>query len=436
LPLAAEEVSMRNFLTAPFVLAAPLAVLMSGFIETSASIAGDQEKIERRLAEPPQQQGKERELLGQVSLSAPDEGHYDCSTASPSSDGNDETVSQIGSDDEHTGFDLFADGAYRLKKKDGTFEKDGSSFRHNPANGALVFDQGTLSVYLKQALHVRKKVSEALPDVSIVYQAEYAYDGALKELIVCGFEGPPGSKSPNAESAERAQKNLNPPPPGETRLNGLFYRLTWLAMTGPNFTPYMKDHYDYLYFQDNGYVWLREPPEDGDFEKLGCNKPMVDRTGEASCTTYAISDGLFSKPAIAIGLETPVAFEENDGGVSVNGREYLRLMPADDLKLDGSYKYFSFNGMVASNGQYRFTSDGKYEASAGVGIVYTTPEIQGSETTVTGYKSDGKTAGEYSINNYTIELTSQQGGIARKFFSQFDARMIMVGRQPLVEKSD
>ncbi len=425
---------MSRFSIASALLSAlPVFAVLTAY---DSAAVDDEEKIKSRLAEPPQQQGNERELLGPVSLSAPDEGHYDCSTASPSSDGNEETLNQIGSDDQHTGFDLFADGAYRLKRRDGAFEPGGSSFHHNPANGALLFDRGTLSVYLNQVLHVRKKVSEALPEVSIVYQAQYAYDGDLKELIVCGFSGPPESKSPNAENSERARKNLNPPPPGAARVSGLFYRLTWLPMTGPNFTSYMKDHYDYLYFQDNGYVWLSEPPEDGDFEKLGCSKPMADSKGTATCTTYAISDGFFSKPTIAIGHETPVSFSESDRSVSLDGKEYIRLKPAQDLRLNASYGYFSFNGLVASDGRYSFASDGKYEASAGVGIAYTTPAIQNTETTVTGYNGGEKTAGEYSINNYTITLANQQGGIARKFFSQFDARMIMVGRQAFVEKAE
>jgi hypothetical protein len=431
-----QEMSMRWSSITPVLFAALLAFPMSAVLTAyEANAAGDEEKIERRLAEPPQQQGKEREFLGAVSLSRPDKGHYDCSTASPSSDGSDETLNQIGSDDEHTGFDFFADGAYRLKKKDGAFETNGSTFRHNPANGALVFDQGTLSVYLKQAIHVRKKISDALPNASIIYQAEYDYDGALKELIVCGFSGPPGSKSPNAEIAEQARKTLNPPPPGATRMSGLYYRLTWLPMTGPNFTPYMKEHFDYLYFQDNGYVWLGGPPEDGDFDSLGCSKPMADSKGEAACTTYAISDGFFSKSTIAIGHEAPVAFEDNDGSVSIDGKKYIRLNPTQNLKLNATYKYFSFNGMMAADGRYSFTSDGTYQASAGVGIAYTTPQIQSTETTVTGYKGND-TAGAYSISNFTITLINQQGGIAKKFFGQFDDRMIMVGRQVFVEKSD
>jgi hypothetical protein len=424
---------MRRSAIAPALLAA---LLMSSLLTAHGSnAASDDEKIRQRLAEPPHQQGKELELLGPVSLSAPDEGHYDCSTASLSSDGKDETLKQIGSNDKHTGFDLFADGAYRLKKTDGTFEPKGSSFLHNPANGALVFDQGTLSVYLEQAIHVRKKFSDALPNASIIYQAEYDYDGALKELILCGFSGPPGSKSPNAEIAEQAQKTLNPPPPGATRMGGLYYRLTWLPMTGPNFTPYMKEHFDYLYFQDNGYVWLGEPPEDGDFDGLGCSKPMADSKGEAACTTYAISDGFFSKSTIAIGHEAPVVFEDSDGSVSVDGKKYIKLNPAQNLTLNATYKYFSFNGMVAADGRYSFTSDGKYQASAGVGIAYITPQIQDTETTVTGYKGND-TAGAYSISNFTITLINQQGGIARKFFGQFDAGMIMVGRQAFVEQSD
>jgi hypothetical protein len=396
----------------------------------------DEQKLEKLFAEAPKQRGKENEIFGPVSITKPDEGHYNCSSSSYYSDGEVKTNNQIDSDDDHTGFDLFADGSYRLKKTDGTFEDAGASWRHNPANGVVLFDQGTLSVYLKWPIHVRKKLDGQATEVSLLYITDYDYDGPLDDMTVCANSGPTQSKSPNAEIAARAEKNLNPPAPGSERISGLYYHQQWQTMFGPNFTTYQVDYYSYRYFQDNGYVWLSDPPADGDFEKLGCNKPMVDTNGEPDCTTYAIEDGLFSQPTIRIGHDEPVPFEQSDGAVSVDGTQFLLMKYLEDLKLDIFVRYFSYTGILMREGSFTFRQDGTFETSSASGISYTQEIPDVSRTTVTSYDPGKDLKGRYEINGYSLTLTNENGGISKKFFGYMSDGFFMIGGQPYFKPSD
>ncbi len=396
----------------------------------------DEQKLEKLFAEAPKQRGKEQQIFGSVSLTKPDEGYYKCTFTRYGSDNDTKSLDQIDTDDKHVGFDLFADGSYRLKKSDGTYEKSGEAFRHNPSNGVVLFDQGTLSVYLKWPIHVRKKVDGQTGEVSILYRTSYDYGGPLDDMTVCIRAGEVQSQSPNAEIAERAQKNLNPPPPGSKRLSGLFYRQEWVPMVGPNFSSYQVDYYYYRYFQDNGYVWLNDPPDDGDFEKLGCNKPMVDKSGEPTCTTYTIEDGLFSKPVIRIGHDAPVPFANEDGSVSLDGTNYFAMPAQLNLRLNKTLSYFSYNGIGMREGHITFGNDGRYESSSASGVLFTQEIPDVSRVTVTGYNPGDELKGTYQINDYSITFKSDAGIESKRFFGFISEGMIMVGGQPYIDRSD
>jgi hypothetical protein len=399
----------------------------------------DEQKLELNFATAPEQKGKEIELFGKSSLMRPDEGHYACKATNYFSDGETRTNDMIDSDDDHTGFDLFADGSVRLKRTDGKFEESGNAWRHNPGNGVVLFAEGTLSVYFKWPIHVRKKLSEALPEVSILYITDYDYDGPLDDMTLCIFSGPPQSKSPKAEIAERAQKNLNPPPPGTpVKAAGLYYRQQWVTQMGFGTPPqmYQEDYYYYRYFQDNGYVWLESPPDDGDFEKLGCNKPMVDGNGEPTCTTYSIEDGLLSKPTIRIGHDAPVPFEEDDGTVSVDSTGYSIVQPKEDLKLDKFVRYFSYNGISSREGSITFRADGTYESTSWSGVSFTTEIPDVSRTTVVSSNPGEDLKGTYKIDGHTLTFTTNSGKVAKVFFGYLSDGFFMVGGQPYFEPSE
>jgi hypothetical protein len=399
----------------------------------------DEQKLEKLFAEPPQQKGKEAEIFGRFVITRPDEGHYDCKASSYYSDGKTTTGSQIDSDDDHTGFDLFEDGSVRLQKTDGTFEERGDDWRHNPRNGVVLFAEGTLSVYFKWPIHVRKKPSESLPEVSLLYVTDYDSDGNMDDMTVCFFAGAAQSKSPNAIIAERVQNNLNPPPHGTpVKTAGLYYRQEWVTQLGFGNPPqmYQEDYYHYRYFQANGYVWLGDPPDDGDFEKLGCNKPMVNDKGEPTCTTYSVEDGLLSKPTVRIGHDAAVSFELGDGTANLNGTAYYFVPPQDDLKLDKFVRYFSYNGIASREGSITFKSDGRYESTSFAGVSLTTEIPDVARTTVVGSFPGEDLKGTYQIKGYTIAFKSDTGRQYKSFFGRLGDGFFMVGGQPYFEPSE
>ncbi len=396
----------------------------------------DEQKLEKLFNEAPVQRGKENEIFGALVRAPPDEGHYACKYSRYSSGEDAKTSDMIDTDDDHTGFDLFSDGSYRLKKTDGTFEEDGSTWRHNPSNGVVLFHEGTLSIYFKWPLHVSKTLDGSPTDVSLLYVTDYDYDGPLDDMTMCVFVGPPQSKSPKVEIAEVAQKNLNPPPPGSTRVSGLFYQQQWQTVKGPNYTSYQVDYYNYRYFQDNGYVWLEAPPDDGDFEKLDCNKPMVDDRGEPTCTTYTIEDGLFSDPTIRIGHDAAVPFESDDTSVSIDGTNYFRMPAQTKLILNKTLSYFSYTGILMREGAITFKTDGTFERTSGSGVLYTHEIPDVSRTSVTSYNPGDDLKGTYEINGHTITFTTVSGKVGKQFFGFISEDMIMVGGQPYIDRSD
>jgi hypothetical protein len=401
----------------------------------------DAQKLEKLFAETPQQKGKERDIFGPLSLIKPDEGHYTCKHTRFFSDGDSRTSDQVGTDEDHTGFDLFADGSYRLKRNDGTFEKAGGPWRHNPVNGVVLFSDGTLEIYFKWPVHTRKKL-ETGQEVSVLYRTDYDYDGPIDDMTVCIFSGPTQFASPNAEIAARKERNLNPPPPGTpVQKAGLYYNQQWVSMMGfSNGTMpgsmYQQDYYYYRYLQTNGYVWLGGPPDDGDFSKLGCDKPMVDDNGEPTCTTYAVEDGLFSKPTIRIGHDAPVPFEDGDSSLTIDGTQYFFVAPQNALLMDKSVRYFNYNGMSMREGYFTFRKDGTYESTSSSGISYTTEIPDVSRTSVTGYFPGKDLKGTYAISGHTLTLTNENGGVAKLFFGYFSDGFLMIGGQPYFEPSD
>ncbi len=392
----------------------------------------DSEKIEKYLASTPKQQGKETKIFGPVSFAAPDAGHYICKTVEYNSDGTTPQRDFIGSSDA-IGFDLFADGAYRLQLKD-KFEDDGASYQHNPQTGAFVFDSGTLSVYLKFPIPIRKDLNAEIKNVSLLYASHYDYENRLDELILCTFSGPTQTQSPNAVIAARAEKNLHPPEPGSARIAGLYYSLTWSTAIGPNFTSYQVPNYAFRYFQDNGFVWLGDEPRDGDYDKLDCTKPMVDARGDPTCTTYNLNKGFISKSTISLGHDAPVTFEHNDDSITTDGTSFMLIAPMQDLKLSKTYNYFSYTGIAAISGSISFTAGGQFQADSSVGIAYTTPEIGDTTTTVTGYDEKAPVKGRYTLNDHSIEVTSADGKLSKMFFAQLAEGMYYMNGRAYLDR--
>jgi hypothetical protein len=258
-------------------------------------------------------------------------------------------------------------------------------------------------------------------------------------MTMCVNVGPTASVSPKAVIAERSTKNLNPPPPGTAvDVAGLYYEQRWVSQMGFGTPPmmYQEDYYYYRYFQANGYVWLGDPPDDGDFAKLDCTKPMVDDNGEPLCTTYDVTGGLLSSSKIRIGHDAPVPFEDGDDSVSVDGTTYTFVAPQDDLKVEKFVKYFSYNGIASREGSITFKGDGRFERSSWSGVLFTSEIPDVSRTTVTSSNPGEDLQGTYKIDGHSITFTTNTGKVSKTFFGRLGDGFFMVGGQPYFEPSD
>jgi hypothetical protein len=360
----------------------------------------------------PIQRGKEAASIGKLSPSVPEEGHYACKTVQFFADGTNKQRDGIGSFDDESAFDLFADGSYRLSGK--TDSLGIGSFRAGPGAGSLIFDEGILSIYFDRAIHARNAKG-----ISVLYQSDYDSDDALDQMILCAREGAAQSSSVFAGFAARAVRNLAPPAHFGEPIDGLFGNVTWTQSFGPGFTSFQSPSYAFRAFFPNGYVWVGTEPADGDFTRLDCTKPMVDDRGEATCTTYALENG-----TLRIGADAAVPATMDASGLVIDGALYGRLPMLSGTPFDGSFRYFSYNGMAAFESIIRFTTDGTFQSSSGVGIAYTTPQIGDTQTTVTGYDEKAPIKGRYHIEGYTLVIEQEGGKTFRRFFAQMAEGML------------
>ncbi len=372
----------------------------------------------------PRQRGKEASIMGALSKTVPDEGHYSCKTVRFFSDGTNKQKDSIGSHDDQSAFDLFSDGTYRMSGKPDSLGY--GTFRAGPAAGSVIFDEGILSIYFDGAIHVRAKQG-----ASLLYETDYDSDDALDEMIVCLRDGPAKTKSVAVENADKGRKNLAPPAHSGEAISGLYYNIAWIQMFGPDFAMYQNPSYTFRYFYPNGFVWIGDEPADGDFGRLSCSKPMIDAQGEALCTTYSLENG-----KLRIGNEAPLKVEKTEGGLSIDGSVFSFVPPNDGMTFNKSYRYFSYNGIAAFEGTIAFTSGGAFTSSSGVGIAYTTPEIGDTRTTVTGYDEKAPINGRYKLEGNSIIITRDNGEVIKRFFAVLSEGMLYMNGRAYLDRDN
>jgi hypothetical protein len=386
----------------------------------------DEQKMERRLSITPLQQGRERTSFGPVVKTAPEQGYYECYTTKYGDDGSSAQEPGVG-DLRIKGFDLYADGTLRLNHEQG-FDEVGQKWKSNTTTGAVLFE-GTLGVYFKFPVHVRKQLPSLNAPAGLFYQT--MYDGlAISTLSICVQNGPAQKESPAAELAKKSAANLAPPPPSGNTFTGLYQNSQLITSYGINNTINSYTVYDYRYFQDNGYVWLDSPPADGDFSKLQCDKPMVDEDGDPLCTTYAVEDGLLSSSTIRIGTDQQVSFELEDDSVTIDGTGFIALKGSTGLTLNKVYSYFRYDGLNKSGAKFAFTDDGRFQYLAESGRLFfqqNTGAGHTATTTITGDDPDVAMSGTYAIENNSITLTADSGEVKKMFFAFITDGLIIIG---------
>jgi hypothetical protein len=217
------------------------------------------------------------------------------------------------------------------------------------------------------------------------------------------------------KSRTNGEANLNPPPPGQARLNGLYATQDSTGQIGPGGALYQNFNWRFYYFLPNGYVYLG--PKDGGLEDVNCTRPVVNKYGDPVCTTYSADND-----RLRMGLRNPVRLRRKGDALLIGDYEYALIPKANNLRLEGSYGYFSAGVAAANSSAIVFFRDGRFKSSNFVGVAIDTGSLPGgaqqpSRTSVTG-SSASSAEGTYRINGYTLEINYSDGRKARAFFAQ------------------
>jgi hypothetical protein len=218
----------------------------------------------------------------------------------------------------------------------------------------------------------------------------------------------------DAKSRANGERNLHPPPPGTARLSGLYVTEDSRAEMGPGGSVYSAVTWRFYYFLPNGYAYLGT--KEAGLETLACDRPTVDKYGDPMCTTYSADND-----QIRIGLLNPTRLRRKGEDLRIGDYDFVRVPKVSDLRLTGTYEYFSAGTSAAVSSSLTFFRDGRFEASNFTGVAVDTDptnsgQTGGSRISVTGSGS-GKSQGRYRINGYTLELNHSDGRQARALFA-------------------
>jgi hypothetical protein len=244
--------------------------------------------------------------------------------------------------------------------------------------------------------------------------------GFVLTMLACGTGAVAAAQQPDrveyvdAKSRANAEVNLRPAPPGTARLSGLYVTQDSRGDMGPGGSMYSTVVWRFYYFLSNGYTYLG--PKEAGLESLTCDRPTVNKYGDAMCTTYAADNN-----QIRIGLRTPTRLRRKGVDLRIGDFDFALVPKARDLRLSGAYEYFAAGTAAAVSSTLTFSRDGRFEASNFTGVAVDTDptnsgQTGGSRVSVSGSAS-GNAQGTYRINGYTLELNYSDGRKARTLFA-------------------
>jgi hypothetical protein len=237
----------------------------------------------------------------------------------------------------------------------------------------------------------------------------------------------------DAKSKASGERNLNPAPPGRARLDGLYATSETGGHVGPGGVIYQDFNWRFYYFLPNGYVYLR--PSEAGLEELACGRPMVNKYGDPLCTTYSADND-----QLRIGLRTPVRLRRKGDALLIGDYEFSPIPKAKDLRLNGSYEFFSAGVAAANGSSIAFSRDGRFKSSNFAGVAIDTDPNRSlsaaqARVTVSGHGASAS-EGSYRINGYTIELQYSDGRKASAFFVPVaGAEVLRIGSRVYARKS-
>jgi hypothetical protein len=210
-----------------------------------------------------------------------------------------------------------------------------------------------------------------------------------------------------------------PPPAGAGGLKGLY------AMWQPDTLGYCGGLcWSFLYFFPNGYVYTEEP--DGPLEEIDCTRTRPN--GSPFCDVYTLEGNTIY---FRNGERKP--FAQTSDGLSIDGSDYNRILPADSVQLNGVFRAFSYTQAVGGQGgtavekTITFNPDGTFTREGFVGASFTTTDTGtslGDPVAGVTVSSESSNSGTYQIQGNTITLNFVDGQVLKEFF------FVMPGEDP------
>lgn len=209
------------------------------------------------------------------------------------------------------------------------------------------------------------------------------------------------------------------PPKGSGGLSGHFAhnragQLIPTLQLGPNFTTSMALNsecagnvcWEFAFFNPNGYVYTEEPEVSA--SEADCTRTYPN--GLPICQVYRING-----KTIQIGSDKPVPFTLQGSVLTLDGWEYNKLQPLDNLTLNGNYE-----SIEVTNGVYLGGSTSYQYLKFGAGRTFsldsnssTTVMVPGA--TASNSSRDTTLIGTYRFTGNTLEMTYRDGRVVRQF---------------------
>jgi hypothetical protein len=210
-----------------------------------------------------------------------------------------------------------------------------------------------------------------------------------------------------------------PPPAGAGGLEGLY------AMWQPDTLGYCGGLcWSFYYFFPNGYVYTEEP--DTPLEEIDCTRTHPN--GTALCDVYTLEgDSIYFRDG------ERKSFVQRADGLELDGGTYTKILPVENIRLDGEFKAFSYTAAVGGQGgtaiekKITFRPDGTFTRDGFVGASFTATDTGtqfGSPTAGVTVSSESSNSGTYQLQGNTLTLNFNDGQTSKEFF------FIMPGEDP------
>ena len=274
-------------------------------------------------------------------------------------------------------------------------DDDYAVYFRGASGAALLLGRSTSGTVQRETRCERTGAVEGAAPAEVKRQAQQASDRARAQAA--------------AAAQARGRRNLEPPPPGTTRWQGLYAKETFQQKQRIDPGPYggfsrlvidASSTWEFLDFQPNGYVRLGSRPP-----VAPCDRPAVKDNGEPLCTTYDVDRG-----RLRIGHDDRGTVSREGGGrrLQVAGKTFEAVPPLTPGRLAGTYQAASCHGALCEKTTWVFGADGRFGAY-GLNQGFGTGAGPAGLPMPQGWAHTGKLEGRYRIDGQGLHLTDGNG---------------------------